>query len=178
MIRRPPRSTLFPYTTLFRSRQHGRRQHTELLQRKVAARPRQLAPTQVAARGQVRLGEFQRREHEDVGALVVLAVAAADLRERGFEGQDVSHRRACPGGGGAGGAGGAVEVTTRMPPERRSGGGSSSANASTSSIVSTSLILSNFCTSSGKSIRSFLLRSGTSTDVTPARAAEIGRAHV
>src|SRR5258708_16019634 len=24
MIRRPPRSTLFPYTTLFRSRQHGR----------------------------------------------------------------------------------------------------------------------------------------------------------
>src|SRR2546429_7205745 len=25
MIRRPPRSTLFPYTTLFRSRQHGAR---------------------------------------------------------------------------------------------------------------------------------------------------------
>src|SRR2546426_7160069 len=25
MIRRPPRSTLFPYTTLFRSREHGRR---------------------------------------------------------------------------------------------------------------------------------------------------------
>src|SRR6266496_5552973 len=24
MIRRPPRSTLFPYTTLFRSRRHGR----------------------------------------------------------------------------------------------------------------------------------------------------------
>src|SRR2546430_6059495 len=30
MIRRPPRSTLFPYTTLFRSLQHGlyRRHHT------------------------------------------------------------------------------------------------------------------------------------------------------
>src|SRR5258706_5720602 len=27
MIRRPPRSTLFPYTTLFRSRPRGRRQH-------------------------------------------------------------------------------------------------------------------------------------------------------
>src|SRR5215475_15548811 len=28
MIRRPPRSTLFPYTTLFRSRRHpGRRRH-------------------------------------------------------------------------------------------------------------------------------------------------------
>src|SRR3712207_8620137 len=26
MIRRPPRSTLFPYTTLFRSRAHGRRE--------------------------------------------------------------------------------------------------------------------------------------------------------
>src|SRR5439155_9231658 len=110
--------------------------------------------------------------HEDVGALVVLAVAAADLRKRGFEGHHVTHRRACPGGdGGAEGAGG--DVTTRIPPERRSGGGSSSAKASTSSIVSTSLISSNFCTSSGKSIRSFLLRAGTSTDVTPARAAAV-----
>src|SRR2546422_7168913 len=27
MIRRPPRSTLFPYTTLFRSRAHVREQH-------------------------------------------------------------------------------------------------------------------------------------------------------
>src|SRR3712207_6984145 len=27
MIRRPPRSTLFPYTTLFRSQRHGPRQH-------------------------------------------------------------------------------------------------------------------------------------------------------
>src|SRR3712207_8281742 len=27
MIRRPPRSTLFPYTTLFRSRHRDRRQH-------------------------------------------------------------------------------------------------------------------------------------------------------
>src|SRR3712207_7946736 len=27
MIRRPPRSTLFPYTTLFRSRDHRARQH-------------------------------------------------------------------------------------------------------------------------------------------------------
>src|SRR3712207_8898023 len=27
MIRRPPRSTLFPYTTLFRSKRHARRRH-------------------------------------------------------------------------------------------------------------------------------------------------------
>src|SRR3712207_8401160 len=29
MIRRPPRSTLFPYTTLFRSHQRRRRRHAE-----------------------------------------------------------------------------------------------------------------------------------------------------
>src|ERR1035441_2586428 len=32
MIRRPPRSTLFPYTTLFRSRQKRRREGLDLLQ--------------------------------------------------------------------------------------------------------------------------------------------------
>src|SRR3712207_8556963 len=31
MIRRPPRSTLFPYTTLFRSRASGRRESDELI---------------------------------------------------------------------------------------------------------------------------------------------------
>src|SRR2546430_4160195 len=33
MIRRPPRSTLFPYTTLFRSRARAHRRYTELRQR-------------------------------------------------------------------------------------------------------------------------------------------------
>src|SRR3712207_8663448 len=37
MIRRPPRSTLFPYTTLFRSREPG----LERLAHRVAARPEQ-----------------------------------------------------------------------------------------------------------------------------------------
>src|SRR2546430_9805033 len=32
MIRRPPRSTLFPYTTLFRSRAHGRKATRSALQ--------------------------------------------------------------------------------------------------------------------------------------------------
>src|SRR5690348_18093709 len=41
MIRRPPRSTLFPYTTLFRSfRHHLRRQGQDVLQRRGAGRPR------------------------------------------------------------------------------------------------------------------------------------------
>src|SRR5260370_25265479 len=33
MIRRPPRSTLFPYTTLFRSTPHGRAPSTQQVQR-------------------------------------------------------------------------------------------------------------------------------------------------
>src|SRR5438874_9874210 len=33
MIRRPPRSTLFPYTTLFRSRRRGDRRHRTFLSR-------------------------------------------------------------------------------------------------------------------------------------------------
>src|SRR3712207_8325991 len=41
MIRRPPRSTLFPYTTLFRSTS-GRRRATELVNR--SAHPPGLAP--------------------------------------------------------------------------------------------------------------------------------------
>src|SRR3712207_8431960 len=35
MIRRPPRSTLFPYTTLFRSEQPGEHRHERPLQRGV-----------------------------------------------------------------------------------------------------------------------------------------------
>src|SRR5689334_24538845 len=30
MIRQPPRSTLFPYTTLFRSQSHGQRHHEDV----------------------------------------------------------------------------------------------------------------------------------------------------
>src|SRR5256885_17014564 len=40
MIRRPPRSTLFPYTTLFRSAQaHGRRRRTRGSARRAGAAP-------------------------------------------------------------------------------------------------------------------------------------------
>src|SRR2546422_7838696 len=67
MIRRPPRSTLFPYTTLFRSprlvalcaqrklRRHGRRRVEELAERRLEPEPRRrrehvrdlLAPSQL-----------------------------------------------------------------------------------------------------------------------------------
>src|SRR5689334_23902055 len=42
MIRRPPRSTLFPYTTLFRSRRRGgfRRSERVAVEREARARPR------------------------------------------------------------------------------------------------------------------------------------------
>src|SRR3712207_7503420 len=39
MIRRPPRSTLFPYTTLFRSRYHGRIDDQFATRRQRNARP-------------------------------------------------------------------------------------------------------------------------------------------
>src|SRR5438034_8732813 len=58
MIRRPPRSTLFPYTTLFRSRAHLGREHGEI--GRVASPPferlLQLAAVialQMAAEGQI-----------------------------------------------------------------------------------------------------------------------------
>src|SRR2546422_8558020 len=60
MIRRPPRSTLFPYTTLFRSKGHHAallgRAHPELDLRRAAAlgrvEPVQLAPARVRPRRQ------------------------------------------------------------------------------------------------------------------------------
>src|SRR5258707_3089452 len=53
MIRRPPRSTLFPYTTLFRSAKRGRRPHEHERRHSRAgvdraAVPRQLQPPELA----------------------------------------------------------------------------------------------------------------------------------
>src|SRR2546430_4205547 len=48
MIRRPPRSTLFPYTTLFRS---------------VFGRPKKVAAEQFAAKGPLNGGENQHNDH-------------------------------------------------------------------------------------------------------------------
>src|SRR2546426_7946116 len=62
MIRRPPRSTLFPYTTLFRSRRY---------------RP----PAQVRPVGVLRVDEAVRRAEDDVADAV--AVEVGDRRRRG-----------------------------------------------------------------------------------------------
>src|SRR5689334_23985314 len=56
MIRRPPRSTLFPYTTLFRSRPDRGRRHAS-----PALRGRGESPRRPAARGHLRLTDAPAR---------------------------------------------------------------------------------------------------------------------
>src|SRR2546426_9221198 len=69
MIRRPPRSTLFPYTTLFRSRRHPARRG------RVARAAHRLDPRRRAARR----GGTHRRQ---VGGGAVRAGPAAAHRDR------------------------------------------------------------------------------------------------
>src|SRR5256885_14061225 len=68
-----------------------------MLQREVAARPRELRAGEVTARRELRLCVLERRQHEHVAALVVAAVVPADLRERLGERRELAHGRA-PGG--------------------------------------------------------------------------------
>src|SRR3989449_4858522 len=142
--------------------EHGRRQQAELVEREVAAGPGELSSAQVAARRQLALRVLERREHEQVAALVVAAVLLADPLERFLQRREVAHGR-----------------TSRLPGLRartstdRATRGSSSASSSTSSSVSTGLISSSFFTSSGTSTMSLWLRAGTTTVLTPARAAAV-----
>src|SRR2546422_8233825 len=66
MIRRPPRSTLFPYTTLFRSR--GRARHRDAARHDVGAR---VAVVEGADRDGVRLAfqELHQRSEEHTSEL-------------------------------------------------------------------------------------------------------------
>src|SRR2546426_4993051 len=61
MIRRPPRSTLFPYTTLFRSRREPRRQDVVRLAG-VAAHEAAIEVVHEVARAPVELGGDRRHE--------------------------------------------------------------------------------------------------------------------
>src|SRR5712675_2576330 len=60
MIRRPPRSTLFPYTTLFRSRPCPWRRHAACRAARSAARPRSAF---AARRSEEHTSELQSRLH-------------------------------------------------------------------------------------------------------------------
>src|SRR5690349_23994745 len=64
MIRRPPRSTLFPYTTLFRSRDHGRRSRAgpgDRGQRAVCCRRQRGGSRPHRARSEEHTSELQSR---------------------------------------------------------------------------------------------------------------------
>src|SRR3712207_1629112 len=67
MIRRPPRSTLFPYTTLFRSRQRDRRAANDELRRDDAGQAEHRAEAQVDALGQDDQGHAERHDGDDRG---------------------------------------------------------------------------------------------------------------
>src|SRR6266550_1384845 len=142
--------------------QHRGRQQPELVEREVATGPRELRPAQVAARRQLALGVLERREHEQITALVVAAILLADPLERFLQGREIAHG-----------------LTSRLPGLRartstaRATRGSSNARSSTSSSVSTGLISISFFTSSGTSTMSLWLRAGTITVLTPARAVAI-----
>src|ERR1035441_6649792 len=83
MIRRPPRSTLFPYTTLFRSGAGGKEQGGDEQDSKVAAEDQHGD----IARHQVHVGEDekQRAEQELVGDGVEILAEASALGEPSSE---------------------------------------------------------------------------------------------
>src|SRR2546422_8475223 len=68
MIRRPPRSTLFPYTTLFRSKRLSRMisEYLDIAQLESGARALRLAPVRIASlveRSEEHTSELQSRLH-------------------------------------------------------------------------------------------------------------------
>src|SRR2546430_10637407 len=62
MIRRPPRSTLFPYTTLFRSRRVSKAKRTP-------ARPRHIGSRETGSRTPVRVTDQRYRSEEHTSEL-------------------------------------------------------------------------------------------------------------
>src|SRR2546429_6608673 len=85
MIRRPPRSTLFPYTTLFRSQARGFDGRHHGLERRLVARQVRREPALVAHRGrEVSLGEhlLQGVEHLDPDAQARSEEHTSELQSR------------------------------------------------------------------------------------------------
>src|SRR2546429_7075124 len=69
MIRRPPRSTLFPYTTLFRSLESHRRDHADFAAHVVARHDHLHALRQLHVPGHVRRAEVKLRSEEHTSEL-------------------------------------------------------------------------------------------------------------
>src|SRR6266550_8641126 len=88
MIRRPPRSTLFPYTTLFRSRLHGMKlvSFGEPLHRR-DLHPRGLVRREQAGRDRTRVGDHV------AGAALAATAAVAGAGEAEIVAQHRKERR-------------------------------------------------------------------------------------
>src|SRR2546429_6026259 len=96
MIRRPPRSTLFPYTTLFRSLPHAASPNTSLtvqlrVREKAGRRPDlrgNLASRPTGARSEEHTSELQSRLHLVCRLLLekknIISIALTDIAHGGF----------------------------------------------------------------------------------------------
>src|SRR2546425_2260568 len=73
MIRRPPRSTLFPYTTLFRSVEDDVEPQVHRTPREVAREPRRVEPPRERGKGQAQLVGVEYQDHPSCVALDVVA---------------------------------------------------------------------------------------------------------
>src|SRR6478609_11518965 len=91
MIRRPPRSTLFPYTTLFRShRRHAERQRPARVLRHPALRPGALRPRHL--RGEAR-SEEHTSELQSLAYLVCRLLLEKKKQVSSYEMWTIAHIR-------------------------------------------------------------------------------------
>src|SRR5258708_10181209 len=144
--------------------EHRAGEQSELLQREVAAGPGQLRPREMPPRGEAALGIIEGGQYEEVGALVIAAVAGAHGVECGLQRQLFVHARARDWARPRGRGGTGVVAT---------GIAGSSASSRTWSMVSTFLMSINVVTSSGTSTRSLAFLAGTITVLRSARAAAV-----
>src|ERR1035438_10339243 len=95
MVRRPPRSTLFPYTTLFRSIRRRHSHTIPLFLSSVFCRKKKRAAADVAIPGGCRLPSCQlsRGPDDDCGALFIVPRQIVEVL---FLGEDVSFREFLP----------------------------------------------------------------------------------
>src|SRR2546430_9204552 len=93
MIRRPPRSTLFPYTTLFRSRLHVKRLNScpRRSRPRRARHPQINAPGEVASRSEEHTSELQSQSN-----LVCRLLLEKKKKKKGKNRLAASARPYCP----------------------------------------------------------------------------------
>src|SRR5258708_22193015 len=92
MIRRPPRSTLFPYTTLFRSLQ-GAAQMRQRLRRPAAIEP-QLRSVDLSLRERLPLAERDRKSTRLNSSHQIISYAVFCLKKK--DGLSPAHRASPP----------------------------------------------------------------------------------